>query len=338
MLEVGRRAGVSQSTVSLVVNNSPSVAPETRERVNRAIQTLGFRANKSAQSLRGIPSRTIGFLTNQMATSPFAGQTIFGAQQAAWKQGYVLLIVDAGDSAEITESATHILIDNDVAGVIYALMSPKSVYVPAGLNDVPLVIVNADIAGIERFQRVEAGNFDGGVLAAKTLLAAGHRRILYLAGETWNPVTVDREGGFRSVLTALPRNEVDFQVTYGTYAIGSGYLRIRSMVQDRGWWPTAIFAANDRVALGAIQALSESGLKVPEDMSVLGYDDQPSLADQIHPALTTITLPHFEMGQLAVEALLDQVASGRKAGGLVATPRLIERDSIRRIGPAIEFG
>ena len=335
MLEVGRRAGVSQSTVSLVVNNSPSVAPATRDRVNQAIEALGFRANKSAQNLRGMPNRTIGFLTNQMATSPFAGQTLLGAQQAAWKQGHVLLIVDVGDSAEITESAAHILIDHDVTGVIYALMTPKSVYVPAGLRDVPLVIVNADLDKTENFQLVEAGNFKGGVIAAETLIAAGHRRILYLAGQTWNSVTVDRERGFRSVLDTLPRDAVEFHVSYDTYDISSGYLRMRSIIEGDLWWPTAIFAANDRVALGAIQALSEAGRKVPEDMSVLGYDDQPSLADQIHPALSTITLPHFEMGQMAVEALLDQVAHGGKSGTLVANPRLIMRDSIRPIDNAI---
>lgn len=335
MLEVGRRAGVSQSTVSLVVNNSASVAPATRDRVNQAIEALGFRANKSAQNLRGTPNRTIGFLTDQMATSPFAGQTILGAQQAAWKQGHVLLIVDAGDSAELTDSAAHMLVDHDVTGVIFALMSPKAVYIPASLCDVPLVIVNADIAKTESFQMVDAGNFDGGVLAARTLIAAGHRRILYLAGEPWNPVTVDRESGFRNVMATLPRETLDLEVNYGTYAISSGYSRMRAIIENDLWWPTAIFAANDRVALGAIQALSEAGRKVPEDMSVLGYDDQPSLADQIHPALTTITLPHFEMGQMAVEALLNQVAHGGKSGTLVANPRLIMRESIRDIGTAL---
>jgi len=335
MHDVGRMAGVSQSTVSLVVNNSPSVAFETRDRVNQAIQTLGFRANRSAQNLRGSPSRTIGFVTNQMATTPFAGQTILGAQQAAWKQGYVLLVVDVGFSAELTDSAVDILIDQDVSGFIYASMTPTKVYIPAAIGGVPSVIVNSDPAGLERFRKVEAGNFDGGVLAARTLLGAGHRRILYLAGEDFNLVTIDRERGFRTVLSSLPEGSVDFQVSYGLWEISSGYSRTRALAEAGNWWPTAIFAANDRVAVGVIQALAEMGRAVPDDISVLGYDDQPALAKEVRPALTTISLPHFEMGQLAVELLLEQIVSGRKTGSVITHPQLIMRDSLRTIGPAV---
>lgn len=336
MHDVARLAGVSQSTVSLVVNKVPTVAIETRDRVNKAIDELGFRVNRSARNLRGSPSKTIGFVTNEMATSPFAGQTILGAQEAAWKHGHVLLVVDVGNSAELTDTAVNVLIDQDVSGIIYASMTPKNIYIPTALRDVPSIIVNADPAGIKNFPLVDAGNFDGGVLAARTLLAAGHRRILHLAGEPENPVTADRERGFRSVLARLPLGSVEFRVVYGTYEISSGYIRMRAWIETNSWWPSAVFAANDRVALGVIQALSESGRRVPDDLSLLGYDDQPSLASQVHPALTTITLPHLEMGQLAVNALLGEIESGRLIGALVAHPQLIVRDSIRNIGPPID--
>jgi LacI family transcriptional regulator len=336
MHDVARRAGVSQSTVSLVVNNNPIVAAETRDRVSRAIEELGFRANRSARTLRGAPSKTIGFVTNQMATSPFAGRTILGAQEVAWKHGHVLLVVDVGDSVELTDTAVNVLLDQDVAGIIYAAMTPKSIYVPAALRDVPFIVVNADPRGIEEFPLVDAGNYDGGVLAARTLLAAGHRRLLYLAGEPENPVTGDRERGFRDVMAMLPAGAAEYRVDYGTYEISSGYRRMRAEIEKAAWWPSAIFAANDRVALGVIQALSEVGRRVPEDMSLLGYDDQPALADQVHPALTTITLPHLEMGQLAVNALLEQIGSGVRAGPVIAHPQLIVRESIRAIGPSLE--
>jgi len=336
MHDVARRAGVSQSTVSLVVNNVPSVAAETRDRVNRAIEELGFRANRSARTLRGAPSKTIGFVTNQMATSPFAGRTILGAQEVAWKHGHVLLVVDVGDSAELTDTAVNVLLDQDVAGIIYAAMTPKSIYVPAALSDVPFIVVNADPRGIEELPLVDAGNYDGGALAARTLLAAGHTRLLYLAGEPENPVTGDRERGFRDVMAMLPPGAVEFRVDYGTYEISSGYRRMRAAIEKDAWWPSAIFAANDRVALGVIQALSEAGRRVPEDMSLLGYDDQPALADQVHPALTTITLPHLEMGQLAVNSLLEQIGSGVHAGPVIAHPKLIVRESIRAVGPSLE--
>jgi LacI family transcriptional regulator len=336
MQDVARRAGVSQSTVSLVVNKVPTVAAETRERVSRAIEELGFRANRSARNLRGSPSKTIGFVTNQMATSPFAGRTILGAQEVAWKHGHVLLVVDVGDSAELTDTAVNVLLDQDVSGIIYAAMTPKSLYIPAPLRDVPFIVVNADPRGIEEFPLVDAGNYDGGALAARTLLAAGHTRILYLAGEPENPVTNDRERGFRDVMASLPASLVEFRIDYGTYEISSGYRRMRTAIEQDAWWPSAIFAANDRVALGVVQALSEAGRRVPDDMSLLGYDDQPALADQVHPALTTITLPHLEMGQLAVKALLEQIDSGLKPGPVMAHPQLIVRESIRVVGPSIE--
>ncbi len=137
MHDVGRLAGVSQSTVSLVVNNNPSVAPETRERVNRAIQALGFRANRSAQNLRGLPSRTIGFVTNQMATTPLCRPDHPRRPAGGLEAGYVLLVVDVGDSTELTDSAIDILVDQDVSGFIYASMTPIKVYIPPALHQVP---------------------------------------------------------------------------------------------------------------------------------------------------------------------------------------------------------
>lgn len=124
-------------------------------------------------------------------------------------------------------------------------------------------------------------------------------------------------------------------MSYGTYEISSGYIRMREMIEANTWWPTAIFAANDRVSLGAIQALAEGSRAVPDDISILGYDDQPALAKEVHPALTTISLPHFEMGQLAVEALLAQIAEGPKPGSISSHPQLIMRDSLKVIGPSI---
>jgi DNA-binding LacI/PurR family transcriptional regulator len=138
------------------------------------------------------------------------------------------------------------------------------------------------------------------------------------------------------VLARLPEGLVEFRVIYGTYEINSGYARTRALIGDDSWWPTAIFTGSDRVAVGVIQALLESGHKVPEDMSLLGYDDQPSLAANVHPALTTITLPHLEMGQLAVNALLGQSGLGPDLRPITAHPKLIRRESIRNVGPPIE--
>ena len=278
----------------------------------------------------------IGFITDQIATSSFAGRIILGAQQVAWENGYVLLVVDTGDRAELFDAALDVLVDHDVSAIIFASMTPKRIVIPGIFRDVPSILVNAQPADDESFPFIDGGDTDGGALAARTLLGAGHRRILYIAGRPENPSTLCRENGFRAVLAGLPKGAVEFQVVYGPGEISSGYTRMRAVLAD-GPWPSAVFAANDRVALGVIQALSESGRRVPDDLSLLGYDDQPNLAAHVHPALTTITLPHLEMGQLAVTALLAQIGSGHRPAPLTAHPELVVRDSIRSIGPPIEI-
>ncbi len=330
MRDVARLAGVSQSTVSLVVNEDQRVSDDTRERVGKAIEQLGFRANKAARSLRGVSSQTLGFVTNQMATSPFAGQTILGAQEVAWADGHILLVVDAGDSQELAESAIRVLIDQDISGIIYAPMSAQSVTVPAALGHVPSIIVNGYPADASDFPRVEPNDFLGGQLAARALTDAGHRRILFLNGGVGAWTAVERERGFRTVMSEYGEGGIDFRVDYGDFEISSGYARMRAFIDRGTWMPTGVFAINDRVALGVLQALTEFGLKVPDDVSIVGYDDQPFLAAYLHPPLTTVLLPHHEMGRIGALALLEDPGNPIAPGARLAHPKLIVRDSVRR--------
>ena len=327
MHDVARHAGVSQSTVSLVVNQDRRVAPETTARVQRSIEELGYRANAAARALRSETTRTLGFVTQEVATSPFAGRTILGAQDAAWQRDHVLLIVDAGNSQELAESAVRVLIDQDVSGVIIAALASSAVQIPQALRTVPSIVVNGYALNEPDFPTIDPNDILGGEIAGRALIDAGHREIVLLGGGA-DDTTREREIGFRRAMASAPGSPAHYRIIAGEYSIRSGYLRMRAILEDAQWIPTAVFAINDRAALGAIQAITEAGYRVPEDISVIGYDDEPFLASDIHPALTTVLLPHYEMGQLGVLALLEHPGERPPAGRRDATPRLIQRDSL----------
>lgn len=333
MHDVARHAEVSQSTVSLVVNGDRRVAPETRDRVKKSIEALGYRTNVAARALRSDTSRTLGFITQGVATSPFAGRTILGAQDAAWKKDYVLLVVDAGLSTELAESAVRVLVDQNVSGVVIAPLAASGVVIPEALRDVPSIVVNGYALNEPDYPTIEPNDFLGGEIAARALLDAQHRRILFISGTLDSDTSTEREDGFTKVSQeAVP--PADLRISRGEYSIRSGYTRMRDVLLSGDWIPTAVFAINDRAALGVIQAITEFGMRVPEDISVLGYDDEPFFASDIHPALTTVLLPHYEMGQLGVEALLENPGSQPPPGRRNATPELIMRDSIGPPGSA----
>jgi LacI family transcriptional regulator len=329
MRDVAALAGVSQSTVSFVVNDRRDmrIPDETRAKVQRAIEELGFRPNLAARGLRLQRTHTIGFITDEIASSPFAGQTVLGAQDAAWKNGRLLILVNTGGDPEVEATAVDALLDRQVDGLIYAAMSVREIQPPLKMADVPSVLVNCFAARSPEFPVVLPRDARGGSLATQAALDAGHRRIVYLSGPKAHWATQQRSRGFRDVLRRAGVEVTSSSILEGDFHIESGYRRAREAI-ERSPMPTALICGNDRMALGAMYALQEAGLRVPEDVSVVGYDDQEELAGQAHPPLTTVTLPHYEMGRLGVESLLAlaggaSVPRRQQVGG-----RLIVRDSL----------
>ncbi|MDQ0576639.1 LacI family DNA-binding transcriptional regulator [Agromyces albus] len=329
MHQVAAAAGVSQATVSLVLNRSGGsrVAESTRRRVLDAVDELGYRPNAAAKTLRDGTAGLIGFVGDVVASSPFAGRIVEGAQARAWDDGMLLLTVNTGGDPRIEAAAIDSLLSHRVAGIVYASMYHRKLHVPESLADVPTVVLNSEDAS-GRARAVVPDERGGGRQAAEALLDAGHRRIAMINIETLAsglPAAVERYEGYRRALEDAGAAVEPELVRESDGNPQAGYdhtLALMSLAAP----PTAIFCANDRTAWGAYQALESLGLRVPDDVSIVGFDNQETLAPFLRPALTTLELPFVAMGRRAVDILLDDVvqADGPERIGCP----IITRDSV----------
>lgn len=307
MYDVARLAGVSQSTVSFVVNDRRDmrIPEETRARVLAAVEELGFRTNLAARGLRLQRTHSYGFITDRVASSPFAGQMVLGAQELAWENHHLLIVVNTDGDPALEKAAVETLLDRQVDGLIYASMEAREVDPPPRFTDVPSILVDCFPPGGRQVPCVVPMEFRGGQLQAQAVLEQGHERIAFLGGGYPYGAYAARERrrGFRAAMKRAGLDVDERLVLGGNYRMDSGYELTRQVLRER-MGPTAIICGNDRMAVGALFALKEEGLRVPEDVSVVGYDDQEEVADVSHPPLTTVSLPHYAMGRRAVELLL----------------------------------
>lgn len=329
MLDVAREAGVSQATVSLVLNDvaGSGISESTQARVRNIAARLGYRQNAMARGLKLQRSDTIGFVSDNITTTPFAAGLVEGAQRGARSNGKHLLIVnveygDFDSPRYAEESAINELLERRVDGVVFASMFHKQVDPPAALREVPSVLLDAQaIDG--SLPSVVPDDLGGAKEMTLHLLELGHRHIVHLSRST-GPSAVDlRRNGFFAAhevsgVALGPAPVVEAAVT--TPAAFEAGLSILS----RRPRPTAVFCFNDRMAWGVYQAAAHLSLSIPGDVSVVGFDDVPLVAPVLRPPLTTMRLPHIEMGQWAVERLL----SGNTAPEHHVLPcPLIRRDS-----------
>ncbi len=308
MHDVAAAAGVSQATVSLVLGTKGStrrVSDETAERVLDAARRLGYRTNAHAKVLREGRSRMIGLIGQEIATAPFAGELILGAQRQAWESGNVLLTVDTAGDTSLEAAAVEMMLSYRVEGIIYAAMYHQPVTLPAVLAGVPTVCANAQDSS-DSVTSIFPDEVRGGREAAEVLLDAGHRRIAMIniaSEDSQLPAAAGRTAGFTQTLAeaGAPLDPALIARGWGTYEDGrAGAARLMDHHQP----PTAIFCGNDRTALGAYHAVAARGLSVPKDVSIVGFDDQSILASLFDPPLTTFKLPLQQIGRLAVDELL----------------------------------
>ncbi|WP_225936434.1 LacI family DNA-binding transcriptional regulator [Caballeronia sp. NK8] len=334
MTDIAKLTGVSQSTVSLVLNNASGAkfSDTTRDKVLRAAQELGYRMTQRepVAALESQGERNlIVYLADEISTSPHPVVSIDGARDAAFANGRMLAVYSTHGNAEIEASVLDATLGNpNVLGVIYATVYTRRVTLPAVLARVPTVLLNCYTSDASVSSVVPA-EVAGGHTATDHLLAAGHRRIGYINGEPWQDAARDRLKGYRTALATADLPFAAELVREGDWSPGTGFEHTLSLMREPNP-PTAIFCANDLMALGAIEALKQLGLRVPDDVSVLGYDDQ-EIARHTHPPLSTVVLPNYELGRWAVETLL-QEEQNRAAGAPV------RRRTVKLDGPLIERG
>lgn len=317
--DVARRAGVSVATVSLVVNDKAEsrTGEATRQRVRQAINELGYRKNALASSLVRGQSTFIGFVADAIATTPFAGKIIRGAQEEAWKHGYVLLVADTNGIPDITDQAIDMMVDHRAHGVLYSTWYHRDLEPPEALADIDTVFVNCR-ARTPGSYSVVPDEEQGGRAAAQLLLDHGHRRIAFINATDDAPSTRGRLRGFQdahrdAAVEVVPELLMKvFPEQEGGYTAAMALLALREP-------PTAVFCYNDRVAMGLYDCFRDNQVRIPDDIAVVGFDDQEVIAAHLRPALTTIALPHYDIGARAVRALLDSDRQ-QGAGGVELVP------------------
>jgi LacI family transcriptional regulator len=334
---VAAAAGVSPTTVSHALSGTRAVRAETRERVIRAAAELGYTPNRLASGLRLQRTGVIGLASDRIATTPFAGRIVQGAQDAARELDVVLMVVDSEGDAGLEAQQLRSLADHRVDGILLARMYHQEVGRPAALGTTPVVLVDAVPAAGWRVPAVAPDEHAIATTAMTHLLAAGHRRIAFATTTDDAPATRGREAGFRAALDDAGVGGGRALVERGTSdAVGGRAAGRRLLDRPEPERPTAVFCFNDQMAMGVYQAASALGLEVPRDCSVVGVDDIDIVARALEPALTTIALPHREMGRWGMTALLDLIDRGDRAAASEADAtaplflrcELVERGSV----------
>ena len=303
MVDVSRAAGVSPTTVSLVLNGRDGkISKATRDRVLATVADLDYRPNRAAQSLRLGKTSTIGFLTDEIAIEPFSGPMIAGIHDLAWEQRCLLLMVNTTRNPSRLRMAVKDLLDRQVDALIFAAMGTRQVEFPDVSTSVPTLLVNA-FTRDGRLPSILPDELAGGRAAVEHVLAMGHSRIAFIAGREGAWATGMRIQGYREGLEAAGRDPDRHPIYLGNYRIDSGY-ELTSQVMQARRPPTALLLGNDQMATGAYLALARLGMRIPDDVSVVGYDDEPIAAD-LAPALTTVRIPFYEMGRIAAQHVLD---------------------------------
>lgn len=321
MTDVAKAAAVSHQTVSRVLNGHPNVRPATRERVLAAIEELGYRPNLAARALASGRSTQLGLVTlNSMLLGPVA--TLYAVEQAARTAGYSVSITSVGsiDRHSVSESVSR-LVDQSVAGVIIiAPVASRDSALDALPPELPAVVVEADPE--TAVSAVTVDSRLGAQLATRHLLDLGHETVVHICGPLDFIEAQERIAGWRRTLekAGAPVPEL----IQGDWSAQSGY--DAGQVLANAPQVTAVFAANDNMALGLLRALNEHGRSVPGEISIVGFDDIAE-AGFFTPPLTSIRQDFSEMGRRSVELLLRQVDSGRMVERIVLAPELVLRES-----------
>jgi LacI family transcriptional regulator len=326
---------VSHTAVSFVFNGRAdgNLSPATQERIRQAATQLGYRPDPVARGLRRRRTAVIGLVTDEIASSPFAGRLLRGAMETAWDRDHLVLTVDSGGDPVKEDAAVAELLDRRVDGIIYAAMSLRRVRVPEGLHRTHSVLANC-LPEDDSLPAVVPAERAGGRTAARLLLGAGHRRLAVIGGLD-DIASVERTRGIREALRAEGVTVPGEWIVRCGGEISAGYagaLRLLDGVEPSRR-PTGVLCYNDRVAAGVLHAATRLGIDVPADLSVVGYDDQEHMAAFLTPPLTSVALPHRAMGEAAARLLLDAIEASQAPP---ATVRRLACPVVSRasVGPA----
>ncbi len=325
IIDVAAEANVSYGTVSRVINNDVHVKQETRDRVQKAMRRLGYVANRQARSLAGGRTNSIGVLVPDLGTG-YIGEIIRGIDAELGLSDLDLILYTTHRTASKEANYVANLAKGMVDGLLLVLpRSPADFIGTLTQRNFPFVLIDHQGIGPD-CPAVGAANWQGGFTATEYLIKLGHQRIGFITGWMDLGCALDRLDGYRSALRTNHIPEGPELIYEGTFFQPDGFTGASTLL-DLPNPPTAIFASNDVMAMGVMDAVRNKGLRVPDDVSVIGFDDIPQ-ASLIRPALTTIRQPLEKMGRVATQMLLELLRHPQKKGGRIELPtELIVRDS-----------
>ena len=306
--DVAAHAGVAFKTVSRVVNNDPTVKPKNREKVLKAIEELGYRPNRAAQMTRRKKSGVIGFIADELLRVPYTFDLIRGAQDLAWKHNKELMVLNVNVNKYSVEGAVNHLFEHRVEGIIYAAMYHREVSLPLQFKEVPTVLANCyDSYG--RYPSIVPDEKEAAREITASLIGKGYKRIAFLnLNENIIAAKLRKEGVEQAFINANINldNLLVESVIFGEENNERSVTRSRAENIIKNFKPDAILCGQDPMAVEVYFVVQAFGLKVGKDIGVGSFDDWDIIPTLLQPELTTMALPHYEMGQWAFNCLLEE--------------------------------
>ncbi|EHH1101749.1 substrate-binding domain-containing protein [Vibrio parahaemolyticus] len=328
MKDIAKLAGVSTSTVSHVINKTRFVSEEISERVNNAAKELNYYAPSAlARSLKVNRTKTIGMLVTT-STNPFFGEVVKGVERSCYHKGYSLILCNTEGDNERMRQSINTLLQKRVDGLILMCSSLEGerIDVFERYPDIPVVVMDWGPM-LFTSDKIQDNSLRGGYLAAKYLIDCGHTEIGCITGPLIKHQAQMRYEGYKR---AMNEAGLEFNANWiieSDFECEGGYQAFKKMA-ERGTLPSSIFVSNDMMAMGVINAANELGIKVPDDLSIIGYDDI-HIAKFMSPSLTTIHQPKYRLGQAAVETLVRRLDDKSNEVQVVQLePTLVIRNSV----------
>ncbi len=327
--DIAKAAGVSHTTVSRALRDDPRISEQTRNLVHRLAAEMGYSPSAIARGLATGKTNTVGMVVTTIS-DPFVAPIAQGTERKAMEAGYSLILSQSGADPDRELAAVRLLRERRVDGVIVTASRVGELYTPL-LSElkVPIVLINNQKGG-GYLHSIYVDDFAGAKMAVGLLIDLGHRDIAYIACPERERSNRNRMNGYKAALESrgISVNERLILQLEGKDDMARGAAAVEEILSldER---PTALFCYNDMTAIGALQALHESGVRVPEDISIVGFDDVP-ISSVVCPALTTVAQPKEEMGVKAMEMLLALI-EGEERENVVVKPRLVVRSSTARV-------
>jgi LacI family transcriptional regulator len=338
--DVAKRADVSLSTVSLVLNNKGKVSPKTREKVERVIRELGYYPTRSARGLALRKSGNIGFILTYdhfTQTEPFYTKIFLGAEFEAQNHNYYILLTTIRKEYNPSNSIPRFLQEGNVDGVLIAGQVNANLIEYIDSLSIPIVMIDFDVKD-HKHSTVLMNNYQGTQIAVEHLLKLQHRKIGYIAGDLSHPSISERFKGYRHALqqAGITPDTSWISVNQEDTQIHNGYIAVRDMLNSTTSMPTALIIANDAMAIGCLQYLKEFNIRVPEDIALIGFDNVEK-SYSVQPSLTTIDVNKYAMGEIAVRTLVEYISKGSLQVAHIRIPvSLVVRESTEKSVESIE--